>query len=276
MDNYLTNKILVVIVTHNSSKFIDWCIEPLIEMQGICDVRIVDSGSTDISYLKTIEHKVERIIYEENVGFAKGNNRALYNIERYSSVLFLNPDARIDKENLKKLYSRLPDIVDTYGVVSVPLIKFNIEEHKSENVYDSLGIVCDKIGRWKDIRENVTSDLAPELEFDAICGAFMLIPTKVLKECSTSNGVIGFDETYYMYKEDIELSLRISKKFDLKMFNDLNAYHCRGWNKERRNVPYWSRLISARNDIKLALAYRIINLPFACAKYVFVRFLEVK
>lgn len=277
MNNKIVNKILVVIVTHNSEKFLKWNIEPLVESNEICDVRIVDSGSKDLSYLKEIECDVEKIIYEDNIGFAKANNRALYDIDRYSSVLFLNPDARIEVENLKLLHSRLPETLEMYGIVSVPLIKYDIDKNTSENVYDSLGIICDKFGRWKDIRCDVRSiNNAPVFRIDAICGAFMLISSRVLKECRTPHGNIGFDETYYMYKEDIELSLRISKKFKLKIFNDLSAYHCRGWNKKRKEVPYWSRLISARNDVKLAVSYRLFNLPFACAKYLFVRIFEVK
>ena len=50
MNSLQSKKILAVIVTHNSHKFIDWCIEPLIESHEICDIRIVDSGSTDTSY----------------------------------------------------------------------------------------------------------------------------------------------------------------------------------------------------------------------------------
>ncbi|HED1778822.1 TPA: glycosyltransferase [Raoultella ornithinolytica] len=276
MNSLKSKKILTVIVTHNSHKFINWCIEPLIKVHDICDIRIVDSGSTDISYLKQIEGNVQEIHYENNIGFAKANNRALYDLNKYSAVLFLNPDARIESDCFQTLYSRLNTVDHNYGIFSVPLVKFDINNYKKEGVYDSLGIVCDKVGRWYDVRGQVTDELPVIPKIDAICGAFMLIPSKVLDECKTSTGGIGFDESYYMYKEDIELSLRVSKKYKLKIYNDIYAFHCRGWNKDRKSVPYWSRLISAKNDIKLAFSYRTKNLPFAYIKYLYVRFIEAR
>ena len=276
MNSLQSKKILVVIVTHNSHKFIDWCIEPLIESHEICDIRIVDSGSTDTSYLKQIEKKVQTIHYEENIGFAKANNRALYDLDKYSAVLFLNPDARIESDSLETLFARLVTADRGYGIFSVPLVKFDINKYEKEALYDSLGIVCDKIGRWYDIREEVKDEFPAIPAVDAICGAFMLIPCKVLEDCKTASGGIGFDESYYMYKEDIELSLRVSQKYKLKIYNDIYAYHCRGWNKDRKSVPYWSRLVSAKNDIKIALSYRVKNLPFAYIKYLYVRFFEAR
>lgn len=82
-------KILVVIVTHNSSKYLGWALEPLLH-NSECQVRIVDSGSSDTAYLNTLTRENEEIdiIFENNIGFAKANNRGLYDIINYDFVLF--------------------------------------------------------------------------------------------------------------------------------------------------------------------------------------------
>lgn len=267
-------KVLVVIVTHNSSKYINWAIEPLKNKELL--IRIVDSGSTDLDYLKDIENSSNvDIIYKENIGFAKGNNIALFDVENYDFVLFLNPDARVESDILDILISRayLPEY-DNVAIFSVPLIKYDINNNTAMNMYDSLGIYCDWLGRWKDRRGIIS--MSSLKQYEAICGAFMLCRTHILQTCKDSNGNIGFEESFKMYKEDIELSLRVKKSGLLHIFSDLYAFHCRGWGNKRKNNPYWTRLCSAENDMVVAFKYKWRALPFALLKLIYVRYFEGK
>ena len=282
MDHRLTigfhmhKKILVVIVTHNSSKYFSWALEPLLH-NAECQVRIVDSGSSDTAYLKALSRENEEIdvIFENNIGFAKANNRGLYDIINYDFVLFLNPDARVEKHVLSVMLERIYEKkYSNVGIFSVPLIQYNFDEGKKSNNYDSLGIYCDYLGRWKDIRCEINSTSL--VKYEAICGAFMLCRVSALMQLKDSSGNIGFEESFFMYKEDIELSLRIKSKWQILIFNDLFAYHCRGWGGERKKNPYWSRLISAKNDMKIAFKFKKRALPFSILKYLYVILIERK
>lgn len=266
------NKILIIIVTHNSQKFIDWVLEPLNKCHDICDVVIVDSGSSSIEYLKKIDRFT--IEFTENIGFAKANNLALrfLNENKHSHVLFLNPDARVEENILRELHSRAVKDAEGYGLFSVPLIKYDFDKRSPEVYYDSLGIECNVLGKWRDIQGPIS--VKQEKKIEAICGAFMLISKKAIEESKNKLGMIGFDETFFMYKEDIELSLRIRKKFKLKMYYDLYAYHCRGWTKSRKEIPYWRKKISAVNDLKLNIKYKFRALPYAIIKYIYVIIFE--
>lgn len=268
-------KLLVVVVTYNSQKFIQWALAPLLNKK-ICHIRIVDSGSSNVSYLRQFE-KYENIevIYEKNLGFAKGNNRALYDLDSFDFVLFLNPDARIEIAQLQELLRRAEEVENEKNALfSVALEKFSIDENKPLNVYDSLGIECDMIGRWRDLQGPLL--LNKEIKYEAVCGAFMLIRSFVLKRYTDSRGNIGFEESFYMYKEDIELSLRLSKVCGIKIFHDLKAYHCRGWGGGRSSNPYWARKRSAINDVHVAFRYKQRALPYAILKYLYVLLLEKK
>jgi GT2 family glycosyltransferase len=118
------------------------------------------------------------------------------------------------------------------GIFSVGLEKYSIDEGRPLTFYDSLGIQCDAFGRWKDIQGPCSIANRKEIKYEAICGAFMLCKSTALKALPDSRGNIGFEESFYMYKEDIELSLRLGKQWGIKVFTDLKAYHCRGWGEQ--------------------------------------------
>ncbi|MHA0974710.1 glycosyltransferase family 2 protein [Enterobacter ludwigii] len=269
-------KLLVVVVTYNSHKFIEWALAPLLDIE-LFQIRIVDSGSSDVGYLKRLEaYENVEVHYESNLGFAKGNNRALYDIDQFDYVLFLNPDARIELDQLNELLERAEYSENKKNALfSVALEKFSIDENKAVNAYDSLGIYCDAIGRWKDLQGPI-SIAKGNLKYEAVCGAFMLCRSKALLQFPDSRGNIGFEESFFMYKEDIELSLRIGKKWGIKIFNDLKAYHCRGWAGGRGSNPYWARKRSAENDVYVASHYKLRALPYAILKYLYVVLLEKK
>lgn len=277
----MIHKCLIIIVTYNSEKHIQWAVDGLSHSKNNLTIRIVDSGSKNTDYLDRLisVHNVE-IIKEENIGFVAGNNKALYDAEKYDWVLFLNPDARIDFDKFDLLLDVCSDRNMAHaGIFSVPLVRFDIDKKLPLEVMDSMGIACSSIGRWYDIKSNdaLVSPKDTISSVDAVCGAFMMIRVKALQQCLDKSGQIGFERSYHMYKEDIELSLRFKKKgWDIKLVNSLNAYHCRGWNSARNSVPYWARLNSAVNDLDIASRYKLRALPYAIAKYIWVRFFEKK
>lgn len=277
----MKDRVLVVIVTYNSEKHIQWSVDGLKNSQFDIETRIVDSGSKDPSYLNAIDstNKIT-IIKKDNVGFVSGNNFALYELDNFDWVLFLNPDARIDADDLDKLISFANrEENKKVGAFTVPLIRYDIDNKRSLNLFDSVGINCNSIGRWRDIKSNSeVSDIGETFtEVDALCGAFMLIRTPVLQECVDSTGQPGFERKYYMYKEDIELSQRILKAgWKIGVYNEVTAFHCRGWSDTRKTVPYWARWHSAKNDVDVAVKYKWRALPLAVSKYFWVKYFEEK
>jgi GT2 family glycosyltransferase len=99
--------------------------------------------------------------------------------------------------------------------------------------------------------------------------------SSALIAAKNSEGKFGFEPKLVMYKEDIELSLRV-QKCGFKIFMDYSdfAYHCRGWSGARRSVPKWARWLSAKNDIFLARNYIIRALPYSVLKFLWVAIVE--
>lgn len=269
----------IVIVTHNSQKHIQWCIDGLDSSRRNLNIKIIDSGSSDTTYLDSLltKHQLD-VIKKDNIGFVAGNNFVLDQAVSYKWVLLLNPDARIEGNVLDELidYANNEKHSDV-GIFSVPLIRFSIDEMKELPVFDSLGISSTAYGKWYDVGsgENIKQLQRHSSEIPAVCGAFMLIRGIALEQCLDKSNSKGLESSYYMYKEDIELCLRFRRqKWKVLMVNHLKAYHCRGWNKSRKEIAFWAKYHSARNDLDLALRYQRKYLPYALSKFLWVNVIE--
>ncbi len=85
---------------------------------------------------------------------------------------------------------------------------------------------------------------------------------------SRSGGV--FDPNFFMYKEDIDLSLRLrAKGWRLMLWPKLLCYHGRGW-QGRRRMPMNTKYLSSRNELRLCLRYRLWGLPYTIFKCAFI------
>ena len=127
-----------------------------------------------------------------------------------------------------------------------------------------------------DIREEVKDELPatyqPLMQYAEHLCLYHVKFSKIVKQQVV---VLALMSLIICIKRISNFQFRVSQKIQIKIYNDIYAYHCRGWNKDRKSVPYWSRLVSAKNDIKIALSYRVKNLPFAYIKYLYVRFLRL-
>lgn len=64
----------------------------------------------------------------------------------------IESDAAIDGSKLDKLLTLANETDnDDIGILSVPLIRYSIDQMKELDVYDSLGIAATSYGRWYDI-----------------------------------------------------------------------------------------------------------------------------
>lgn len=270
--------ISAIIVTHNNSASIRKTIESLrSQTTAVHKIIVVDNASKDPSYLKQIEPFCSVIYSPTNLGFCAANNLGWRHAALDSSyILFINPDAFLTPTFIEEAISFM-EKNSTCGALSAPLLGYDFISDKGTGHYDSTGIFFTWYGRWYDRDQGKPVERTRPLEeVPALCGALLFCRKKALEEVQLSQDKI-WESTYFMYKDDIELSLRLRKKgWKLVLISTPFAYHGRGWSKKRSLMSKSARLYSARNEV--ALNWRFGNwrfLPYSLLKWGAVKLLNI-
>lgn len=272
----------VIIVTHNSQLYIGHCIESLLTQSKKPDaIIIVDSGSKDPHYLSPYKEKegIQVHVTKENIGFCQGNNLGMSRLpDSIDYVLFLNPDAFLTPTFLEEalLYLDQPASAPI-GALTGLLLGYDIGRKQLTGKIDSAGIFQAWYGRWYDRAQGKENDgqYTQIEEVPAICGALFLCRKKALDSVLLGCYEV-MDPSFYMYKEDIDLSLRLHHKgWKLILDPHLVGYHCRGWKTDRTQVPRSLRLLSARNEVRLHKRLHSPYLFYSLFKYFGVKVLNL-
>ena len=245
-------KASAIIVTHNDNKVLSRCLQALSEQRGVAlEVIVVDSGSDDRTYLHSLQEAyLFTLIETDNVGYGCANNIGYRATDpTREAVVFLNPDTFLPEdylENALGVLARAPKA----AIVSGILAGYDPEKGVPTGRYDSTGIFRKWYGRWYDRDQGVAirEVQRPFGSLTAVCGALLVCRRAALLPFADE----VFDEDFFLYKEDIELSIRLRKQgWELLFEPTLCAYHCRGWNRDRQSIPRDIRLTAADNEVLL-------------------------
>ncbi|HSB07346.1 MAG TPA: glycosyltransferase family 2 protein, partial [Thermodesulfobacteriota bacterium] len=206
----------IIIVTCNSSSIIETCLRSIMErMKGIDhELIIIDNASTDETCRVIQERFPEAALIRspENIGFARANNLGLRKAKG-EFILLINPDTSWKRGDIKEAIQFLrnhPEI----GGLGCRLILKDGSWQKSHGNFPTLG---------REMKETFClprffsdtpwaqgifayKEREGEGAVDWISCTFFLCPREVIQ------GVEGFNERYFMYYEDIDLSKRIREK----------------------------------------------------------------
>jgi N-acetylglucosaminyl-diphospho-decaprenol L-rhamnosyltransferase len=195
----------VVVVSYNSSGHLRSCVEPISRSKR-CNVIVVDNASTDGAAATVVDLPISLVAEPSNRGFAAGCNRG-WRLGDAVSVLFLNPDCRIETDGIDALAAVLardpavgvvgPRIVGSDGRLSLSQFRFpRVRYTLSESVY--LHRLWPR-SSWSS--DTVREPAAYEEPCDAewLSGACLMVRRELLEKIG------GFDESFFMYSEDTEL-----------------------------------------------------------------------
>ncbi len=206
----------VVVVTYNSASYIEACLRSVVEqMEGLeHEIIVVDNASSDET-VRRIEQGFPRVTLVPNrlnQGFARANNLG---IQRAGGrfVLLINPDTRWKKGDIKKAVHFLearPEI----GALGCRLTLGDGSWQRSYGNFPTLGRELKEVFYLPRFFPEcgfcrgtfVYRERNGEGPVDWVAGAFCLARRSILIE------VGGFDERYFLYGEDIDLSKKIREK----------------------------------------------------------------
>jgi N-acetylglucosaminyl-diphospho-decaprenol L-rhamnosyltransferase len=234
----------VIIVSYNVKYFLEQCLCSVQRAAGYdVEVIVVDNHSSDgtVEYLSGKFPFAQFISNSENVGFAKANNQALQKA-RGEYVLFLNPDTIIPEDIFTKCIAFMQSHTDA-GALGVRMIDGGGRFLKeSKRGFPSPWVAfCKMSGLTKIFPHSKTFARyylghLPEQQtnvVDALAGACLFVRKDVLNKTGS------FDEQFFMYAEDIDLSYRIQKAgFKNYFFPETTIIHFKGEStkKDRKYV----------------------------------------
>jgi len=219
-------KLSVVVLNYNVRYFLELCIKSV--QAAIYDldaeIIVIDNNSCDES-CELLKQKFPEIILienKDNVGFSKANNQG---VEKASGeyICILNPDTVVAEDTFVKLLN-FAKTKEKLGIVGCRLIDGvgNYLPESKRNV-PLLNVAIKKIlGNSKRYYANHVeeNDIA---KVDILVGAFMFMKRELYLELK------GFDEDYFMYGEDIDLSYRVlNKGYDNFYYGATTIIHFKG------------------------------------------------
>lgn len=212
----------IVIVNYRSWDKLEPCLLSLQnQSQKIKSVIVVDNYSND-GILDTFSHRfpeVDWIPNDYNAGFAAGCNLGSQKVGT-KWLLFLNPDTLLQAETLGSLIPYCDRHPDFHLITIRQLSESGKNTHPYgifPNVWNSLGLLRAMDRRFFHPDQTKKSMRQSPITFPHwISGSFVLIRKKHFEELK------GWDERFWMYCEDIDLSKRAAD-------NHLNRVLLNGW-----------------------------------------------
>ena len=209
-------KISIIILNYNVKYFTDACLQSVLKAVTDDNVEIIvaDNNSTDGSrqYFEGRYPGVKFLWFEQNHGFGKAYNKAVAQAQG-EYLLFLNPDTLVSEDILKqfKEFARNHPglgiaggkMIDGTGNflpeskrgIPTPVVALS----KLTKLYKLLNFKPFNTYYASYLNENETG------EVPVLTGALMFMKKSVFESAG------GFDEQFFMYGEDIDLSYRILK-----------------------------------------------------------------
>lgn len=205
----------IIIVNYNTRDLTAQTINSIIENTNriYYEIIVIDNSSDKSQVYKSVNSKI--IVHQaENHGFGHGCNAGA-RLSKGKYLLFLNSDTLIHDNSLEKCvaYFKSKDKIGALG--ARVLLEDGTLDHGCKRgfptpraaFYYYFGLdkrypQSKKYGAYRQtfLSENKTN------EVDSVSGAFLMIPKYLFDELN------GFDETFFMYGEDLDLCYRIKEK----------------------------------------------------------------
>jgi N-acetylglucosaminyl-diphospho-decaprenol L-rhamnosyltransferase len=265
----------IVIVNYKARDLLRDCLRSVQASQGVSpDVYVVDNASDDGSVEMTREEfpGVHAISLPENIGYGAANNVGLRSAlnqvggpPRY--LLLLNPDTVLPPAALAQSIAFLDEHPKS-GAVGPKLIRQDGSLDKACRrgfptpavaLYHFLFLdrLFPRSPRFA--RYNVTYlDQDKQAEVDSLVGAFMLLRREALDQAGL------FDESFFMYGEDLDLCFRIRQHgWQIWYDPDVTVLHYKGasskQNSSKANYEFYRAMLLFHRKHFAAKTFFLVN-----------------
>lgn len=220
-----------IVLYHNKKEQIKRIIRSLFLCKNLnIKLYLIDNSKNDtLKELVNIDnHRIEYIFNNMNLGYGKAHNIAIKkSIE--NGILYhlvLNPDVYFNDNILDELYIYMEKHKDVGNII--PLVKYPNKDiqYLCKLLPSPLDLIFRRFIPFKTLKNKKNDKY--ELKFTgydkimnvpSLSGCFMFLRSDVLKEIGL------FDESFFMYLEDVDLNRRIHEKYKTIFYPKVQIYH---------------------------------------------------
>jgi GT2 family glycosyltransferase len=261
----------IIIINWNSKGYLRECLLSLARSPGnvTTEILVIDNASHDgVAQMLAAEFPCVTFMQSErNLGFSGGNNRAAHQATG-DFLLFLNPDTLVEGDALIRLVETLRHRPDA-GMVGARLLNTDRTLQTScilsfPTLFNQL-LDCEflrrrfpRSGLWG--MAPLFGDSPEPAPVEAISGACMMIRRELFTRLE------GFDERYFMYAEDVDLSYKVHEAgFKCYYMSKASVIHHGGGSSEKARSTFSSvmmresvyRFLKHKRGWSSAVLYRI-------------------
>ena len=235
------------IVSYNGAEEVIRAAESVLKQTQGCELTLylVDNASPDGTGKTLAAHpwpeNVKVICLEQNLGFGSGHNRVLPLI-RSDYHFVLNPDIFVETDVLSQLCGWMEEHPD--AVMCTPRLlntdgSVQVLPRRRPTV---LGLLARQgipgLKKFGDHYAMLDEDLSKPQKLEFCTGSFFCMRTEVFK------AIGGFDEKYFMYVEDADITRKAMQKGSVWYLPQFYAYHA--WHRapQKNLKPFLQQLRS--------------------------------
>lgn len=284
-------KVAIIIIHYNTPHYLKTCLDSLFaQSYKNIDIYFIDNNSPDKgglyfvkkAYIETAKRDGRRLNVignKENLGYAKAANQgirlALENGADY--VVITNPDIIYTEKYFEKVIYRAEKDPKIAGITG-KVYKYDFKDKKATKMIDTVGLYVSKGFRVVDGAQGLMDEgkFDEEREVFGISGACPLYKKEALEAAritlkGTDSTDEYFDEDFFMYKEDVDLSWRLQLLgYKFLYYPRAVAFHGRGTGvikretvkdifKNRGNLSKFQRYYSYRNQHMMILKNLLVQ-----------------
>lgn len=262
----------IVIINWNTGDLLKDCLRSLCAdafIQEHAQIIVIDNHSTDGSQQAAISDsgKISLIENSRNEGFGRACNQGA-NLGSSEYILFLNPDTQVPSGTVKASIEAL-ESRPSVGVVGIRLLGEDGLVQRSCARFPTIkGMIGSMLGMerwWPGFRGRGMLEWEHDSTqaVDHVIGAYYLMSRDLFRSLS------GFDERFFVYLEDLDLSRRVrAQGKELLYLSEIEAHHIGGGSSRKiqaRRLYYSieSRFLYTLKHFGLASGLLIIVSTFA-------------
>ncbi|MEP6779563.1 MAG: glycosyltransferase family 2 protein [Gemmatimonadaceae bacterium] len=259
------DRVIAVVLNWNGPDLTVRCVDHLRAQRFPLSIVIIDNGSSDDSAQRLahlVDARCELIVLPENLGYSGGCNVGIrIAVDRKATyVWIINNDAFAETNCL----SLLVDHLDAYANVALVTPKLLNEDGSEQHAG---GFVDFQSGDTNQVLSAELTQFSPDNRW--------LTGTAILIRVAALQGNAAFDDAFFAYWEDVDLSLRLTQAgYELRAVPDAIAMHLTSASTGGMHSPIFLYL-NCRNQWILQRKYLSQRAVPGCLLRYSARYLEM-